>query len=138
MNIRHTIAAVIVSLGLSGCTEHSLPQFDNPMPVTVPSGKPAYGPRITQNDSDNAILSWMERRDDQKSLHYSRLVEDAWLPPKLVVQDAAMLKFILIVAAGYIVIVVLMYFMQGRMVYLGEVPGRTLTMTPSVVSMETS
>jgi len=42
-----------------------------------------------------------------------------------------MLKFILFVAAGYVVLVVLVYFMQGRMVYLAEVPGRTLTMTPA-------
>jgi len=46
-----------------------------------------------------------------------------------------MLKFILFVAAGYAVLVVLVYFMQGRMVYLPEVPGRTLTMTPADVGL---
>ncbi len=46
-----------------------------------------------------------------------------------------MLKFILFVAAGYVVLVVLVYFMQGRMVYLAEVPGRTLTMTPADVGL---
>jgi fermentation-respiration switch protein FrsA (DUF1100 family) len=46
-----------------------------------------------------------------------------------------MLKFILIVASGYGLLVVLVYFMQGRMLYLAETPGRTLTMTPTDVGM---
>ncbi len=47
-----------------------------------------------------------------------------------------MLKFILVVAAGYSLLVVIVYFMQGRMLYLAEVPGRTLTMTPADVGMD--
>jgi len=47
-----------------------------------------------------------------------------------------MLKFILVVAACYGLLVVVVYFMQGRMLYLPEVPGRTLTMTPTNVGMD--
>ena len=47
-----------------------------------------------------------------------------------------MLKFILVIALGYSLLVVLVYFMQGRMLYLAEVPGRTLTMTPADVGMD--
>ncbi len=47
-----------------------------------------------------------------------------------------MLKFILVVAAGYGLLVVVVYFMQGRMLYLSGVPGRTLTMTPTNVGMD--
>ena len=47
-----------------------------------------------------------------------------------------MLKFILVVAFGYSLVVVLVYFMQGRMLYLAEVSGRTLTMTPTDVGMD--
>ena len=47
-----------------------------------------------------------------------------------------MLKFILVVAASYSLLVVVVYFMQGRMLYLAEVPGRTLTMTPTDVGMD--
>ena len=47
-----------------------------------------------------------------------------------------MLKFILVVAASYGLLVVLVYFMQGRMLYLADVPGRTLTMTPTDVGMD--
>ncbi len=47
-----------------------------------------------------------------------------------------MLKFILVVAACYGLLVVVVYFMQGRMLYLAEVPGRTLTMTPTNVGMD--
>lgn len=46
-----------------------------------------------------------------------------------------MLKFILIVAVGYGLLVVFVYFMQDRMLYLAEVPGRTLTMTPADIGM---
>jgi fermentation-respiration switch protein FrsA (DUF1100 family) len=42
-----------------------------------------------------------------------------------------MLKIILIVAASYGLLVVVVYFMQGRMLYLANVPGRTLTMIPA-------
>ena len=47
-----------------------------------------------------------------------------------------MLKFILVVAACYGLLVVVVYFMQGRMLYLSGVPGRTLTMTPTNVGMD--
>jgi len=47
-----------------------------------------------------------------------------------------MLKFILVVAFGYGLLVVVVYFMQGRMLYLAEVPGRTLTKTPTDVGMD--
>ena len=47
-----------------------------------------------------------------------------------------MLKFILVVAASYGLLVVLVYFMQGRMLYLADVPGRTLTMTPADAGMD--
>ena len=47
-----------------------------------------------------------------------------------------MLKFILVVAASYGLLVVLVYFMQGRMLYLADVPGRSLAMTPTDVGMD--
>ena len=47
-----------------------------------------------------------------------------------------MLKFILVIACSYGLLVVLVYFMQGRMLYLADVPGRTLTITPIDVGMD--
>lgn len=47
-----------------------------------------------------------------------------------------MLKFILVVAFAYGLLVVIVYLMQGRMLYLADVPGRTLTMTPTDVGMD--
>ena len=47
-----------------------------------------------------------------------------------------MLKFILVVAACYGLLVVVVYFMQGRMLYLAEVPGRALVMTPTDVGID--
>jgi len=47
-----------------------------------------------------------------------------------------MLKLILALAAGYVFLVVAVYLMQGRMLYLADVPGRTFTMTPGDVGMD--
>ena len=47
-----------------------------------------------------------------------------------------MLKFFLVLAAGYGVVLTIIYFMQGRMLYLANVPGRTLTMTPADARMD--
>ncbi len=47
-----------------------------------------------------------------------------------------MLKFIFVFAACYVLLIVVVYFMQSRMLYLPGVPGRTLTMTPTDVGMD--
>jgi fermentation-respiration switch protein FrsA (DUF1100 family) len=47
-----------------------------------------------------------------------------------------MLKFILVVVACYGVLVLVVYFMQGRMLYLPDIPGRTLVMTPADAGMD--
>lgn len=46
-----------------------------------------------------------------------------------------MLKFVLIVAACYGLLVTVVYLMQGRMLYLANVPGRDLTATPADVDL---
>jgi len=47
-----------------------------------------------------------------------------------------MLKFALIVAACYGLLVAVVYLMQGRMLYLANVPGRELTATPADIDLE--
>ncbi len=47
-----------------------------------------------------------------------------------------MLKFIFVVVASYFLLIAVVYFMQARMLYLPNVPGRTLTMTPIDVGMD--
>jgi fermentation-respiration switch protein FrsA (DUF1100 family) len=47
-----------------------------------------------------------------------------------------MLKLVLAGAVCYGLLVVAAYFMQGHMLYLPEVPGRALTVTPADVGME--
>ena len=47
-----------------------------------------------------------------------------------------MLKYILVVAACYGLLVVVVYFMQGRMLYLAQVSGRALVMTPTDVGID--
>lgn len=48
----------------------------------------------------------------------------------------SMLKFILVVAACYGLIVAIVYLMQGRMLYLPDVPGRPLTNTPIDIGLD--
>ena len=47
-----------------------------------------------------------------------------------------MLKFFLLLAASYGLVLVVIYLMQGRMLYLSSVPGRALTMTPADARMD--
>lgn len=81
---------ILIPLVLVACTEQSLPRFGDPVPVTVPSGKPAYGPRLTQSTQDNAILSWMERREEGSSLRYSPYYEGSWRAQETAVSDDKM------------------------------------------------
>ena len=50
--------------------------------------------------------------------------------------EAVMLKFILVVAAAYGLLVAVVYFMQGRMLYLPDIAGRSLTVTPANIGMD--
>ena len=47
-----------------------------------------------------------------------------------------MSKFFLLLAAGYCLVLATAYLMQGRMLYLPNVPGRTLTLTPANERMD--
>ena len=47
-----------------------------------------------------------------------------------------MLKFIFVVVASYGLVIVAVYLMQSRMLYLPNVSGRALTMTPTDVGMD--
>ena len=47
-----------------------------------------------------------------------------------------MLKYFLVAVAGYGVLIVTVYLMQGRMLYLPDVLGRTMTMTPMDIGMD--
>ncbi len=48
----------------------------------------------------------------------------------------AMLKFVLVTAAAYGLIVAFVYVTQGRMLYLPHLPGRELTATPHNIGLE--
>jgi len=47
-----------------------------------------------------------------------------------------MLRFILVVAACYGLLVLVVYFMQSRMLYLADVPGRALTLSPTDIGLD--
>ena len=46
------------------------------------------------------------------------------------------MKIIYVIVASYVLVVAIVYFMQGRMLYLSNMPGRALTVTPSDVGMD--
>ncbi len=47
-----------------------------------------------------------------------------------------MLKLVYVIVACYILLVAVVYLMQGRMLYLPNMPGRALTMTPTDAGMD--
>ncbi|MDH4054016.1 MAG: hypothetical protein OEW73_03850 [Gammaproteobacteria bacterium] len=69
------LASVLVA-----CTEQSLPVFDIPIPISVPSGTPAYGPRLVTSPDGEVILSWMERGTDNVALRFSVYEQGSWGP----------------------------------------------------------
>ncbi len=48
----------------------------------------------------------------------------------------AFLKILMVAAAGYALLVVLVYLMQGRMLYLANMPGREIEATPASAGMD--
>ena len=86
----HLLLTLILATALCACTEQSLPQFANPQPIAVPSGKPAHGPRLSQYNTDSTVLSWMERNDDGVFLRYSLFEQGSWKSAVTVVQDDKM------------------------------------------------
>lgn len=75
---------------LGACTEHSLLEFDEPLPISVPAGDNAHGPRLAQGPDDTAILSWMERGEGDSTLKFSVLTEGAWQAANTVISDSEM------------------------------------------------
>jgi hypothetical protein len=84
------ILILILASVLVACAEQSLPVFDNPMPISVPSGSPAYGPRLSESAEGVTTLSWMERKDDGNVLRYSSFEEGSWSPASTVINDEKM------------------------------------------------
>ena len=86
----HGILVLLLLMALSACTEQYLPVFEDPQPVSVPSGKPAFGPRLVQSDDDRVILSWMERNDDGKFLRFAEYEQGSWSSATTAITDDAM------------------------------------------------
>ena len=78
MEFSNRIAFLIVVALLAACSKPPLPVFDTPIPISVPSGTPAYGPRLSAGNDDAAILSWMERSDGGATLRFSSYVQGSW------------------------------------------------------------
>ena len=83
-----SILGLVLTLG--ACTEQSLPVFENSQPISVPSGKPAYGPRLAKGEKDEVVLSWMERNDDGKFLRFAAYEQGAWGSAATAATDDAM------------------------------------------------
>ncbi len=90
MRFTHPVPIAIVLATLCACTEQSLPVFENPQPVSVPSGKPAYGPRLSQSGEGAAVLSWMESNNEGGFLQFSTYDQGSWRAAVTAVKDANM------------------------------------------------
>jgi len=84
------LSVLSVICALCSCTEQTLPLFGDPIPLTVPSDKPALGPRLTQAAQDRVALSWMEKDADISSLRFATLDIQSWGTATTVTVDKAM------------------------------------------------
>lgn len=90
MQHRPGFSIIGLVLVLSACTEHYLPVFENSQPISVPAGKPAFGPRLAKGANDEVVLSWMERNEDGKFLRFTVYEDGSWKPATTAVADDAM------------------------------------------------
>ncbi len=90
MRYTNSIFVLIFALSLTACTEHPLPVFDIPLPISVPSGTPAQGPRLAKGPDGDVILSWMERGDERSALRFSSYEQGSWHPAVAVTTDEHM------------------------------------------------
>ena len=88
MHLSKFLAVVSAALWLGSCAE-SQPPF-KVEPITVPSGTPATGPRLSGGSGAPLILSWMEQDADGAALLYSRYGPSGWSPPATVVDGIEM------------------------------------------------
>lgn len=90
MRPTHLLALIVLTLSFGACTEHPIPAFDEPLPISVPAGDNAHGPRLAQGLDDTAILSWMERGDGNSTLRFSVYDEGSWTSATSVIADGDM------------------------------------------------
>ena len=65
--MRYRIASfVVLSALLGACTEYVPPIFDEGRPLGVPSAPDSHGPRLTRGADGTVLLSWMERRGEDR------------------------------------------------------------------------
>lgn len=74
----------------SACTERSLPVFFEATPMSIPAGKPAESPRLSQGPNGRVIVSWMERGAEHSSLRYAEFEDGDWSSAHDVVADPDM------------------------------------------------
>jgi hypothetical protein len=75
------------SLWLSACTEIQPPVFDDPFPLSLPSGENVLGPRLTKSADGAVFLSWMRRDEQGATLRFSTLDAGKWRPAADVITD---------------------------------------------------
>jgi hypothetical protein len=90
MRYADNIFVLIFAFSLTACTEHPLPVFDTPLPISVPSGTPAHGPRLSTGPDGEVVLSWMERGDGVSALRFSSYDQGSWRPAVTVTTDEHM------------------------------------------------
>jgi len=83
------------------------------------------------------VLALASRIDNHGSLHllFSGTF-DVCLSYILTMSKSSVLQAFLVIAACYGLLVLVVYLMQGRMLYLANVPGRTLTATPADIDLD--
>lgn len=80
----------LLAVLITACTERSPPVFFEATPMSIPAGKPAEGPRLTQGPDGRVIVSWMERGAEHSSLRYAEYEDGDWTPARDVVADPEM------------------------------------------------
>ena len=90
MRTYYAVIWVILAVFFGACTKTDSPSFGAPEVVSTPASGKVAGPRFSQGEGGELVLSWMETEDSGTTLNYSTLVAGEFSDARPVVTEPRM------------------------------------------------
>ncbi|MDH3481734.1 MAG: hypothetical protein OEM50_08460 [Gammaproteobacteria bacterium] len=86
----NSLIALLLAAFAAACTVAEPPVFGEPVPLPVPAGTNAVGPRFAAGADGSIVLSWMQHEESGATLRFSALELGEWQTAVDVVTDPKM------------------------------------------------
>jgi len=90
MRTYYAVICVILAVFFGACSKTDSPSFGAPEAVRTPASGDVAGPRFSQGENGELVLSWMETGDSGTTLNYSTLVAGEFSDVRPVVTEPRM------------------------------------------------